>query len=141
MDIGQGYLIAIKILVRGRGLYIQLVVSTLLLYYTIFVKHPQIVYLLILVGMLNVLTALLSDIGSHSALFYVLRICGAKPPTITTYVLTIAVLAALIGLVPVIALADFIKVVTALTINIIASTSLLYYVFLTVKKNLVLSIA
>lgn len=141
MEVSPGTLIAVKVLVRGRGVYILTTVSLLLLYYSVFVKHPQITYLLILVSMLNVLTAILSDSDSHKALFYTLRISGAVPSIIIAYILTVSVLATLISLTPILIKADIIKTLTTLVVNTIVSTLILYYMFLEVKKHAALEVA
>ncbi|MEM0361005.1 MAG: hypothetical protein QXT01_02610 [Sulfolobales archaeon] len=140
MEVSPGTLIAVKILIRGKGVYILLIVSLLLLYYSVFVKHHQITYLLILVSMLNVLTAILSDSDNHKALFYALRISGAKPSAIMTYILTVSVLITLIGLIPIVIKADIVKTLATLVVNTLASALILYYIFLKIKKHTALDV-
>lgn len=140
MEVSPGTLIAVKVLIRGRGVYILAVVSLLLLYYSLFVKYPQITYLLILVSMLNVLTAILSDSDSHKALFYTLRISGARPSTIIAYILTVSMLATLISLTPILMKADIIKTLTTLVVNTLVSALMLYYMFLKIKKHTALDV-
>lgn len=90
--------------------------------------------------MLNVLTAILSDSDNHKALFYALRISGAKPSVIMTYILTVSVLITLIGLIPIVIKADIVKTLATLVVNILASALILYYIFLKIKKHTALDV-
>lgn len=79
MDFKSGGLTAIKILSRGKGIYIIITTSSLLLYYPLFVRNSRITYLLVVISVLNALVAVLADIDTHNSLFYTFRICGATP--------------------------------------------------------------
>ncbi|MEM1983548.1 MAG: hypothetical protein QXZ10_02445 [Sulfolobales archaeon] len=131
-----GCSIALKILSRGKGVYILVIISSLLLYYSIYVKHPQISDLLIFIGLLNISTALLSDSDSHNTIFYVLRISGAKPSTVRAYIITASLVTSLIGLIPIAIKAELIKVLAALFVDALIATLILYMMYLRIKRHL-----
>ncbi len=136
MGLSPGCLVAVKVMIRGRGIYISSTVSLLLLYYSVFVKNPQVMDLLILMSVLNVLTAVLSDSDGHNTLFYTLRISGAKPSTVTAYIVTVSVLVSLISSVPVAVGGDFFKELLVLTVDVSSSVALLHLTHLRIKKHL-----
>lgn len=141
MGVEPGCLIAFKILYRGKGVYILSIISTLLLYYSVFIKHPKILDTLTIISALNVATAILSDSDSHNTVFYALRISGAKPSTVMAYVITASLTTSFIGLIPVVAKAELIKSLIALSINFTAATLILYPTYLRIKKRLTSAVA
>jgi hypothetical protein len=135
MDFKSGAaLIAIKILSRGKGIYIIITTSSLLLYYPIFMKNPRITYLLVVISVLNALVAILADIDTHKSLFYAFRICGATPSTLMAYIITTSSVVTLISLIPIITCINVFGVFTSLLMNISVTMSLLYMSYIKVKK-------
>jgi hypothetical protein len=135
MDFKSGAaLTAIKILSRGKGIYIIITTSSLLLYYPIFVKNPRITYLLVVISVLNALVAVLADIDTHKSLFYVFRICGATPSTLMTYIITTSSVITLISLIPITTCIDVFGMLTSLLMNISVTMSLLYMSYIKVRK-------
>ncbi len=134
MDFKSGGLTAIKILSRGKGIYIIITTSSLLLYYPLFVRNSRITYLLVVISVLNALVAVLADIDTHNSLFYTFRICGATPSIFTTYIITTSSVITLISLIPILICVDVFGVFTSLLMNTSVTSSLLYMSYIKVKK-------
>jgi len=134
MDFKSGGLTAIKILSRGKGIYIIITTSSLLLYYPLFVRNSRITYLLVVISVLNALVAVLADIDTHNSLFYTFRICGATPSIFTTYIITTSSVITFISLIPILICVDVFGVFTSLLMNTSVTSSLLYMSYIKVKK-------
>jgi len=134
MDFKSGGLTAIKILSRGKGIYIIITTSSLLLYYPLFVRNSRITYLLVVISVLNALVAVLADIDAHNSLFYTFRICGATPSIFTTYIITTSSVITFISLIPILICVDVFGVFTSLLMNTSVTSSLLYMSYIKVKK-------
>ena len=136
MDFKAGTTVALKVVIRGRGIYIALLIALSLTYYAVFIKHPHTSVLLIVACILTSLTAIITDSTIHNSIFYAFRISGAVPSIVMTYIITIVLIVSFVSLIPQIMTGDLFKIILTYFKEIILAILLLNIMHNKVKESL-----
>lgn len=136
MGFEAGAAVALKIVTRGRGAYIALSVASLLTYYAVFIKHPHTPLLLMAACVLTTLTAVVTDLTTHTSVFYVFRISGALPSTVVAYILTVSLTLSLASIAPQVVVGDVLKAVLTYVMGFSSATLLLNTMYGRVRGSL-----
>jgi hypothetical protein len=136
MAIKASALVAIKLLIKGKGLYAAAVAAGSLFILSYMVRTEQMPLLLISASLITAASSIVSDHFRHMRAFYALVIVGASPKDIKTYAVVTASALSLLLSVSII-LWGFSYVVITFVLDFSVAYASLYMLYLSVRKQLV----